>query len=130
MREICAIGCMEAKPKLLELVRREIRVRQYSIRTGKNYAAWIKRFILFHDKRHPLEMGADEVGAFLSHLANKRNVTASTQNQALSALLFLYRHVLDVDLPLLENVERARRSRRMPVVLTREEVRQVLRCRN
>lgn len=81
-------------PKLLDRVRLTIRARQYSIRTEEAYMAWIKRFIVFHGKRHPMEMGEPEINAFLTHLAMKERVSASTQNQALSALLFLYRHVL------------------------------------
>jgi len=113
-------------PKLLDLVRDRIRVKHYSIRTETSYVQWIKRFILFHNKRHPREMGAAEVEAFLTHLAVAGDVSASTQNQALSALLFLYREVLGVDLPWLDNVTRAKRSQRLPVVLTREEVRAIL----
>ncbi len=113
-------------PKLLDLVRERIRVKHYSIRTETSYVQWIKRFILFHNKRHPREMGAAEVEAFLTHLAVVGDVSASTQNQALSALLFLYREVLGVDLPWLTNVTRAKRPQRLPVVLTREEVRAIL----
>ncbi|HUN01154.1 MAG TPA: integron integrase [Halothiobacillus sp.] len=113
-------------PKLLDLVRERIRVKHYSIRTETSYVQWIKRFILFHNKRHPREMGAPEVEAFLTHLAVVGDVSASTQNQALSALLFLYREVLGVDLPWLDNVTRAKRPQRLPVVLTREEVRAIL----
>jgi hypothetical protein len=83
-------------PRLLDQVRELIRIRHYSIRTERAYVQWIRRFILFHDKRHPLELGADEVTAFLSHLAVKRNVAASTQNQALNAIVFLYRDVFEV----------------------------------
>ncbi|MDH3589825.1 MAG: integron integrase, partial [Gammaproteobacteria bacterium] len=97
-----------------------------SIRTEKSYVNWIRRFIVFHGKRHPKEMGAGEVKAFLSHLANDRNVSASTQNQAMSALLFLYRQVLDIELPLLTDVDRVKRPKKIPVVLTRDEVRRVL----
>ena len=89
-------------PRLLDQVRELIRIRHYSIRTEQAYVQWIRRFILFHDKRHPLELGAGEVTAFLSHLAVKRNVAASTQNQALNAILFLYRDVLKCTLPWLE----------------------------
>jgi site-specific recombinase XerD len=89
---------------------------------------WIRRFILFHDKRHPLELGAGEVTAFLSHLAVKRNVAASTQNQALNAILFLYRDVLKCTLLWLEGVQRAKKPQRLPVVLARDEVRACLHC--
>ncbi|WP_372716795.1 integron integrase [Immundisolibacter sp.] len=113
-------------PKLLDQVRNRIRVKHYSIRTETQYVQWVRRFILFHGKRHPLDMGAGEVEAFLSHLAVEGHVAAATQNQALSALLFLYKEVLGVDLPWLNNVTRAKRPQHLPVVLTREEVRAVL----
>jgi integron integrase len=113
-------------PRLLDQVRAKIRLKHYSIRTEKSYLDWIKRYILFNNKRHPRDMGGPEVEAFLSHLAMERNVTASTQNQALSALLFLYRDVLAVELPWLDGVERAKKPARLPVVLTRAEVRAVL----
>lgn len=106
-------------PKLLDVVRDRIRVKHYSIRTETQYVQWIRRFILFHGKKHPRDMGAPEVEAFLTHLAVEGNVAAATQNQALSALLFLYRDVLDVELPWLDNVTRAKRPQRLPVVLTR-----------
>jgi integron integrase len=114
------------QPRLLDRVREAIRARQYSRRTEKAYVRWIKRYIFFHGKRHPAEMGAPEATAFLTSLAVDQNVSASTQNQALSALLFLYREVLDVELPWLDDVVRARRPQHLPVVLTREEVRAVL----
>jgi integron integrase len=113
-------------PKLLDQVRDRIRVKHYSIRTETQYVQWIKRFILFHGKRHPREMGAAEVEAFLTHLAVEGSVAASTQNQALSALLFLYREVLQIELPWLDNVVRAKQPQRLPVVLTQNEVRAVL----
>ena len=113
-------------PKLLDQVRGRIRVKHYSIRTETQYVQWIKRFILFHGKRHPNKMGALEVEAFLTHLAVSGHVSSSTQNQALSALLFLYRDVLGVDLPWLNNMVRAKQPQRLPVVLTRTEVRAVL----
>jgi integron integrase len=114
------------KPKLLDQVRQRIRARHYSRRTEKAYVHWIKRYIFFHDKRHPAEMGADEVTAFLTALAVDGKVAASTQNQALSALLFLYREVLAVELPWLDGLVRAKPPHRLPIVLTREEVRAVL----
>jgi integron integrase len=114
------------QPRLLDQVRNKIRLKHYSIRTEQAYIDWIKRFILFHDKRHPNEMGAAEVEQFLSHLAVDRNVASSTQNQALSAILFLYREVLEIELPWLENVQRAKKPQRLPVVLTRDQVRTVL----
>ncbi|WP_036251023.1 integron integrase [Methylobacter sp. BBA5.1] len=113
-------------PKLLDQVRERIRVKHYSIRTEKQYVQWIKRFILYHGKRHPQEMGMAEVEAFLTHLAVEGKVSASTQNQALSALLFLYKEVLLIDLPWLNNVVRAKQPQRLPNVLTRTEVRAVL----
>jgi integron integrase len=117
----------EAKPpRLLDRLRQAIRVRHYSIRTEETYVQWARRFILFHRKRHPSSMGAEEVNAFLTHLAVTINVSASTQNQALSAILFLYRNVLDDPLPWMSDIVRARRPRRDPVVLTREEVRAML----
>jgi integron integrase len=113
-------------PRLLEQVVGRLRVKHYSLRTEKSYVDWIKRFIWFHDKRHPREMGAPEVEAFLSHLAVERNVSASTQNQAKSALLFLYKEVLQVELPWLDKVTQAKAPRRLPVVMTRKEVQAVL----
>lgn len=117
---------MNEKPKLLARVRLEIRTRHYSRRTEEAYVMWIKRFILFHNKKHPSAMGPEDVKAFLGHLAIDRNVAAGTQNQALAALLFLYRHVLEDPLPWLDDVIRAVRPSRLPVVLTAEEVREVL----
>ena len=113
-------------PKLLDLVRQEIRTRHYSIRTEAAYVHWIKQFILFHNKRHPAEMGEREVSAFLSHLAVKRHIAAATQNQALSAILFLYNHVLQQPLERLDGVTRAKSPSRVPLVFTRDEVQAVL----
>jgi integron integrase len=113
-------------PKLLDQVRDKIRVKHYSIRTETQYVQWIKRFILFHDKRHPQDMDAVEVEAFLTHLAVEGSVSASTQNQALSALLFLYREVLGINLPWMETMVRAKKPQRLPVVMTRAEVTLVL----
>jgi len=115
------------KPKLLDQVRSAVRIRHYSRRTEKAYVAWIRRYIFFHEKRHPMEMGGPEVARFLSSLAVERNVSASTQNQALSAVLFLYREVLGQELPWLDDVVHAKRAVRLPVVLTRDEVRSVIR---
>lgn len=106
-------------PRLLDRVREKIRLKHYSLRTEEAYTDWIRRFILHHGKRHPDGMGAVEVAAFLTHLAVAGKVAASTQNQAKSALLFLYREVLEIDLPWLDNVERAKAPKRLPVVLTR-----------
>jgi integron integrase len=114
------------KPKLMDEVRRVIRLKHYSIRTEQSYCEWIKRFILFSGKRHPSEMGEREVTDFLSHLAVDRKVAASTQNQALSALLFLYGEVLKLELGWLDGVERARRPAKLPVVFTKEEADRVL----
>jgi integron integrase len=106
---------------LLAQVRERIRVKHYSLRTETAYVGWIKRYIHFHGKRHPAEMGKDEAEAFLTSLAVDRNVSAATQNQALSALLFLYREVLGIELPWLDDVTRAKKPARLPTVLTREE---------
>lgn len=113
-------------PRLFDEVRRHIRVKHYSLRTEKIYIGWIRRFILANAKRHPREMGATEVEAFLSLLAVQGKVAASTQNQALSALLFLYRVVLEIPLPWMENVVRAKRPKRVPTVLSQDEVRCLL----
>jgi len=117
---------MQQPPKLLDRLRAAIRVRHFSPRTEDTYAGWVKRFILFHNKRHPSSMGADEVNAFLSSLAVDGHVSASTQNQALAALLFLYRNVLDDPLPWINDIVRAQRPMRLPVVLSVDEVRAVL----
>ncbi len=116
-----------SKPRLLDRVRAALRLRHYSRRTEEAYVAWSRRYILFHGKRHPAEMGAPELTRFLSSLAIDGHVAASTQNQALSALVFLYREVLELDVPWLDGVVRAKRPERLPVVLTRDEVRAVLR---
>lgn len=112
--------------KLLDRVRDAIRVKHYSIRTEQAYVNWIRRFILFHDKRHPKDMGAAEIEEYLTYLAVERNVAASTQNQALSALLFLYQNVLKKDLDRPVDAVRAKKPKRLPTVLTREEAQQVL----
>jgi integrase len=114
------------KRKRLDQVRDAIRTRHYSYRTEEAYVGWIKRFILFHGKRHPAEMGAAEVSALLSSLATASHVSASTQNQALAALLFLYREVLAQDFGWLNDLVRAKRTPRLPVVLSREEVKAIL----
>jgi integron integrase len=116
----------ENSPRLLDQLRDRIRLKHYSIRTEEAYADWVRRFILYHGKRHPKEMGRGEVEAFLTHLAVVGKVAASTQNQAKSALLFLYKEVLAQELPWLDNVESAKRPQRLPVVLTVDEVRAVL----
>ncbi len=114
------------QPRLLEQLRGRIRLKHYSIRTEDAYVDWVRRFILFHGKRHPADMGAREVEAFLTHLAVEGKVAASTQNQAKSALLFLYREVLGSELPWLRAVESAKRTQRLPVVLTEDEVEALL----
>lgn len=117
---------MTKQPTLLEVVQQKIRVKHYSIRTETQYLQWVKRFVLFHDKKHPREMGGAEVEAFLSHLATHGNVSSSTQNQALSALLFLYREVLGLSLPWMDDVVRAKKPQRLPVVLSKQEVAKIL----
>lgn len=111
-----------SSPKLLDLVHTVARLKHYSLKTENAYANWIKRFILFHQKRHPNQMGENEIRQFLAHLAVDLRVSSSTQTVALSALLFLYRDVLKQPLPFIEDIERAKPSRRLPVVFTREEV--------
>jgi integrase len=114
---------MEQRPKkLLEQVQDTIRLKHYSYQTEKTYIYWIKRYILFHNKRHPKEMGSLEIEAFLTHLAVEKNVAASTQNQALYAILFLYREVLKQELDLKVNAVRAKSTKYLPTVLTKEEV--------
>ena len=113
--------------KLLDQVRDKIRFKHYSLSTENTYLSWIKQFILYHGKRHPVDMGAAEVEAFLTYLATQRQVSSSTQNQALSAILFLYREVLAITLPWLDNFERSKKPRRLPVVLTVPEVQALLR---
>lgn len=113
-------------PRLLDQVHDAIRVRHYSLRSEASYLQWIKRFILFHNKRHPRDMGEQEITAFLTYLAVSKNVATSTQNQALSAILFLYKEVLHKDLDWLDKVVRAKRSTRVPEVLSPEQVRQLL----
>lgn len=116
----------ERKPKLLDQVCEALIAHHYSTKTGESYVTWIKRFIIFHNKRHPSEMAEPEINAFLTHLAVKENVSASTQNQALSALLFLYRRVIGREVGNLGEVIRARKPKRLPVVLTREEVKAII----
>ncbi len=113
-------------PKLLDRMRARLRTRHYSIRTEDSYVQWAKRFILFQGKRHPSAMGAAEINEFLTHLAVERNVSASTQSQALAAILFLYRDVLGEEVPWLNDLVRAPRRERVPVVLSRDEVRLLL----
>lgn len=114
------------KPRLLDRVRAVARLRHLSLRTEQAYSDWIRRFILFHRKRHPEEMGSEEIRQFLSHLAVEGRVSASTQNVALCALLFLYRDVLGMELSYVEGIQRAKRPTRLPVVFTRAEVASLL----
>lgn len=116
----------QQRPSLLQQVRHQIRLKHYSIRPEDAYLKIIKKFILFHRKRHPRDMGADEIRQYLTHLATEGQVSASTQNQALSALLFLYREVLNVELPFIDGIERAKRPVRVPTVLTRQEADKML----
>ena len=117
------------EPRLLDMTRDTLRRKHYSLRTEESYLRWIRQYILFNGKRHPKEMGAPELEAFLTHLAIHRKVSASTQNQALSAILFLYRHVLHSDsLDLTVQAVRAKRPKRVPTVLGREEVQRLLAC--
>lgn len=117
---------MDAKPRLLEQLSERIRARHYSPRTERQYAIWVRRFVHFHGKRHPTEMGGPEVEAFLTYLAVERDVAAATQAQALAAILFLYKEVLRVELPWLDNIVRAKRPQRLPTVLSQDEARRVL----
>ncbi|OIO54904.1 MAG: integron integrase [Alphaproteobacteria bacterium CG_4_10_14_0_2_um_filter_63_37] len=114
------------QPRLLDVVRARMRTQHLSLNTETTYVQWIRRFILFHHKKHPRDMGSPEVEAFLTHLAVDRKVSSSTQNQALSALLFLYREVLAVQLPWLENLTRAKPRERLPVVLSKPEVNRLI----
>jgi len=117
---------MSNSPKLLDQVRNLIRLKHYSIRTEETYVSWIKRYIYFHDKRHPKDMGEKEIKQFLTDLAVNRNVAASTQNQAFNALLFLYREILNQEFFDLGDVVRAKKPRRLPVVFSKEEVRKII----
>lgn len=115
------------KPKkLLDQIRDAIRLKHFSYSTEKTYVHWARRYILLHNKRHPAEMGAQEIEAFLTHLAKEGNVSSSTQNQALNALLFLYRNVLHIDLPIPLHALRAKRSEHLPTVLSKDEVTRVI----
>jgi integrase len=112
--------------RLLDRVREVIRLKHYSIRTEQAYVQWIRRYILFHGRRPPAELGADELRSFLGDLAVRGKVSASTQNQALNAILFLYREVLGIQLPWIDDLQRAKRPTHLPVVLTRDEVKALL----
>src|SRR5688500_13721050 len=115
-----------APPRILDQVRTHIRARHYSLRTEKAYVDWVRRYVHFHGRRHPRQLSAEHVGAFLSSLANDRHVAASTQNQALAAILFLYKEVLRIELPWMDGIARARRPKHLPVVLTQAEAHAVL----
>ncbi len=117
-------------PKLLDQVSNAIRTKHYSLRTEKTYKDWIRRYILFHHKRHPKEMGVPEVQAFITYLVTQNNIAASTQNQALSAITFLYRHVLHIELEFPADTIRPEKSRHIPVVLTKPEVLTVISTMN
>ncbi|MDO8311398.1 MAG: integron integrase [Sideroxyarcus sp.] len=117
---------LDQQRRLLPTLRDALRLRRYSLKTEKAYLHWVKRFVRFHRMRHPKDMGAKEVTAFLNHLAGERQVAAATQNQALAALLFLYRQVLGIELPWLDDLVRAKTSKRLPTVLTRDEVQAIL----
>src|SRR5437764_12618945 len=115
-----------SKPKkLLDQTRDVLRLKHYSLRTERSYCDWIERFIRFHRLRHPKDMGAAEITQFLTHLARIGNVSAATQNQALSALLFLYQQVLKQEVGWIDQIERAKRPKRVPIVLTRDEVHKI-----
>jgi integron integrase len=126
MADLSSFPVKRDEPRLLEQVRNAVRRRHYSYRTEQAYVHWIKRYIYFHGKKHPRDLGPAEVTAFLTHLARDRSVSASTQNQALSSLLFLYGQVLEIKLPWMDGIERAKRPVRVPVVLTIDEVRALL----
>ena len=128
MAEVIPLAASSAArpPRLLDAVRLAIRARHYSIRTEEAYVGWIRRFIVFNGKKHPRDLAEEAINAFLSHLAVEERVSSSTQSQALAALLFLYRRVLELPFPRLESLVRAKRPKRLPAVLTREEVRAVL----
>ena len=120
---------MTQRPSLLEVVHNKIRVKHYSIRTEKSYTQWIKSYLHFHSMQHPRELGAEHIENYLTYLAVERNVSASTQNQAFSALLFLYKVALDIELPYLDGVTRAKKSVRVPVVFTTNEASSVIQFR-
>ena len=126
MSDLIKYPSTTTKPKLLDQVRAAIRTRHYSIRTEESYVNWVKKFILFHNKRHPKEMGEKEINEFLTHLAVNRKVAASTQNQALCAIIFLYKHVLKIDIGDLGEMVWAKKPKNLPVVFTVEEADAVL----
>src|SRR6266446_8401838 len=122
---VTSLGPSRKPKKLLDQTRDVLRLKHYSLRTERSYCDWIERFIRFHHLRHPSEMGAEEITRFFTHLARVGNVAAATQNQALSAILFLYQQVLKQDVSWIDNVERAKKPKRIPVVLTRDEVHKI-----
>ena len=113
-------------PKLLDIVRMELRTRHYSIRTEKTYLNWIKRFIIFHNKRHPIEMGTQEIKTFINDLANNHYVSSSTQNQALQSILFLYKNILKKEIDFINEINRTRRIKHLPVIFSRKESKDIL----
>ena len=115
-----------SSPRLLDQVRAVVRAKHFSLSTERAYVGWIRRFILFHNKRHPSELAEEEIRQFISHLAVEQRISASTQTVALSSVLFLYRDVLKQGLPYIERIERAKPAHKLPVVFTRTEVRSVL----
>lgn len=119
---------MQRQPKLLDQVRNAIRLKHYPLNTERTYVSWIKRYILYHNKQHPKDMDARHIQAFLTHLAVDRRVAASTQNQALNAIVFLYKHVLHKDPGDFSNAVRAKKPIKLPVVLTKGEVNLILKC--
>ena len=128
-KSVAVLGIINGQPKkrrLMDRVRDQLRKLHYSLRTEEAYTYWIRQYILYHGKRHPEAMGAPEVEAYLNHLAVYRKVSSSTQNQSLAALLFLYRHVLGIELPWLNNLTRAKPAKRLPVVLSRDEMNRLL----
>ena len=125
MNNLAGHNAIKTKPKLLDQVRSAIRTKHYSIRTEEAYVTWIKRYILFHKKRHPLEMGEQEINRFLTHLAVNDHVSASTQNQALCAIVFLYKHVIKNDLGDLE-IAWAKKPKKLPEVFTHEEAQNII----
>jgi integron integrase len=118
------------KPRLLDQLRETLRTRHYSIRTEQSYVQWIRRFIIFHNKKHPKLLGEKEINAFLTHLAVNRRVSASTQTQALCAILFLYKEVLGHEIGFIENIHRAKKPKRLPVVFARNEIRMLMKQLN
>lgn len=126
MRPVGQTEIQSQKPKLLDQLRERIRLKHYSIRTEQSYVDWAKRYIFFHNKQHPMGLGASEISSFLTHLAVQRNVAASTQNQALNALVFLYKEVLGKEVGAIGDVARAKLPERRPLVLSRDEVRKIL----